>query len=258
MKRILILLLLMQFEIKIYANMDLKTINNLEIKAKNGDSEAQFELGLAYEEGKFINENDGMAIAWFLKAAQQNNATAQYSLSNLYLEKHQFDDAIKWLQVLSDAGYPLATAKIAEIYEKEKKYQNAILQFKYYKLAVKQGDDDSLEKLGDLYLNGIGTEKNISLAIEFLKKASDHAVGHSTAKLGTIYYEGNGIPKNYKLAQQYYEQALIMGDYTVYGNLINLYSVGGYGIDKNQEKSKFYSEKQKDYLENQERISWGR
>lgn len=45
---------------------------------------AQYFLGRMYSQGKGVPQNDGEAVNWWRKAAEQGYAAAQYSLGNMY------------------------------------------------------------------------------------------------------------------------------------------------------------------------------
>ena len=54
-------------------------------KAESGDVHAQNELGVAYEYGeKGLQKNKEKAFYWFMKAAKQGFALAQYNVGNYY------------------------------------------------------------------------------------------------------------------------------------------------------------------------------
>ena len=52
--------------------------------ADQGDAEAQFNLGLMYDNGQGVAQNDQQAAAWYQKAANQGHAKAQYNLGVMY------------------------------------------------------------------------------------------------------------------------------------------------------------------------------
>lgn len=54
-------------------------------KAQNGDAEAQYELGVAYEDGNLgLTKNRSEAAKWYLKAAEQGHAEAQRDIGGCY------------------------------------------------------------------------------------------------------------------------------------------------------------------------------
>ena len=54
-----------------------ESIESLKKKAQAGDAEAQFNLGVAYDDGYSVPENDVEAVKWYRKAAEQGHAIAQ-------------------------------------------------------------------------------------------------------------------------------------------------------------------------------------
>ncbi len=52
--------------------------------AEQGDSAAQFNLGLIYANGRGVAKNDIQALIWYSKAAHQTHARAQANLAFMY------------------------------------------------------------------------------------------------------------------------------------------------------------------------------
>jgi uncharacterized protein len=52
--------------------------------AAAGDAEAQYNLGVMYDNGKGVPQDSAMAMSWFRKSAAQGNADAQYNLGVMY------------------------------------------------------------------------------------------------------------------------------------------------------------------------------
>ncbi len=52
--------------------------------AEQGDSAAQFNLGLIYANGRGVAKNDIQALIWYSKAAHQTHAQAQANLAFMY------------------------------------------------------------------------------------------------------------------------------------------------------------------------------
>ena len=54
-------------------------------KAQAGDAAAEFQVGLNYEDGEGVPADFTKAAIWYRKAAEQEDARAQYYLGCLYL-----------------------------------------------------------------------------------------------------------------------------------------------------------------------------
>ena len=52
--------------------------------ADQGDSDAQYNLGVAYDEGEGVPQDHQQAVAWYRKAAAQNHVRAQFNLAVSY------------------------------------------------------------------------------------------------------------------------------------------------------------------------------
>jgi len=52
--------------------------------AKQGDASAQYNLGLMYDAGRGVQQDDKTAVMWYTKAAEQGDADAQSILGFMY------------------------------------------------------------------------------------------------------------------------------------------------------------------------------
>ncbi len=52
--------------------------------AEQGDAFAQYNLGIMYEDGLGVPEDDAEAVRWFRLAAEQGYAFAQFNLGSVY------------------------------------------------------------------------------------------------------------------------------------------------------------------------------
>ena len=68
--------------------------------AEQGDAQAQFNLGLMYDKGQGVKQDDVEAVKWYRKAAEQGLAQAQLNLGNMYRTgegvKQDDVEAVKW------------------------------------------------------------------------------------------------------------------------------------------------------------------
>jgi hypothetical protein len=60
--------------------------HSFEQAARQGNSDAQYNLGVMYENGQGIEQDYARAAYWYELAAEQGHARAQYQLGNLYRE----------------------------------------------------------------------------------------------------------------------------------------------------------------------------
>jgi len=76
--------------------------------AELGDAEAQYNLGVMYDEGASVEKDLVKATEWYRKAAEQGFLEAQYNLGMMYyhgLGVHpDRAEASRWLQLAADRG----------------------------------------------------------------------------------------------------------------------------------------------------------
>ncbi|MDR0867467.1 MAG: SEL1-like repeat protein [Planctomycetota bacterium] len=95
--------------------------NNVEAiyeRAEKGDAEAQYQLAVAYAEGKGIEKDDREALEWARKAAEQGNANAMYLASKLDPSKRE-----KWLLMAAERGLADAQREYGNMYDSQNREQ---------------------------------------------------------------------------------------------------------------------------------------
>jgi len=77
--------------------------------AHQGDSQAQYKLGLMYELGMGIDKDLNQAFAWYQKSADQEYAKAQYNLGIFYALSKGVEKDIEqskyWVKKAHENGY---------------------------------------------------------------------------------------------------------------------------------------------------------
>ena len=118
--------------------------------AEAGDVDAQYNLGIMYDNGYGVPQDYAEAVKWYRLAAEQGNVDAQYNLAIMYdngkgvLQDDQ--EAIKWYRLAAEQGDVDAQNNLAVMYE----YGNGVLQdntmaHMWYNIASANGDDESGE-----------------------------------------------------------------------------------------------------------------
>ena len=77
--------------------------------AEQGDAQAQFNLGLMYENGRGVKQDYFEAVKWYRQAAEQGLALAQYNLGLKYAKgqgvRQDKGQAKEWFGKACDNGY---------------------------------------------------------------------------------------------------------------------------------------------------------
>jgi len=90
--------------------------------AKDGDAEAQYNLGNLYRVGHGFTENDKTAVKWYTFAAKQGHSSAQYFLGWMYADgEGVIQDNVRahmWLNIAASSGNKTATKNRAIVAKK--------------------------------------------------------------------------------------------------------------------------------------------
>ena len=172
--------------------------------------------------GLGTEQNYEKAFQWFLKSAQEDNKFAQYSLANLCyygtgVEK-DLPQAFLWYQKSSSQGQPYASYAVAQLYDKgEYVSKNAETAQGYYKVALlgflklenkDQADDNLYYKLGSMFKNGLGTEADISKAIDYFKRSAEMNNKNGLYEYGKALIQGNHIEADLEKGLECVEKAM--------------------------------------------------
>ena len=130
--------------------------------AEQGDASAQFNLGLMYNNGRGVPQDDKTAVKWYALAAEQGDADAQYNLGVMYDngEGVPQDDktAVKWWTLAAEQGDASAQYNLGFMYNNGRGVpQNDKTAVKWYTLAA----EELLSKVGD---GGFQAARSISFS----------------------------------------------------------------------------------------------
>lgn len=78
-------------------------------RARGGDPQAQYELGIKYEKGQGVPQDFSEAAVWWRKAAERGLADAQYSIGVSYDigqgVPQDYAEAVKWFYKAAEQGH---------------------------------------------------------------------------------------------------------------------------------------------------------
>lgn len=87
--------------------------------AQSGDVDAQFKLGLIYEQGKGVALDNNTGIKWYRKAAEQGHVDAQCRLGYFYESgigvQQNIDEAVKWYDISARKGNQYARNRVVAL-----------------------------------------------------------------------------------------------------------------------------------------------
>lgn len=145
--------------------------------AKGGIVAAMVKAGKCCLNGDYINKDPEKYVYYAEQAASRGNAWGLYHMGLYHL----------------DCGNPEAA-------------------FEYFDAAAIQGDKKSPCRLGRMYLNGQGTEKNIEKAVEAFETAAVREDTDCLLELGDIFYRDEVVERDDERAFYWYMRAYAAGE----------------------------------------------
>ncbi|MBW8874397.1 MAG: SEL1-like repeat protein [Acidobacteria bacterium] len=223
-------------------------LHEVEVLAKQGDTDAAMVLGFALTDGISCEPNRNRAVELirkaaqtgdtvamnclgylgevgmetesahlFRKAAERGNAQAMCNLAGCYLDGKGVEQdaatAATWYQSAAERGHVAAMNSLAILYERgrgvARDYQIAL---HWYKKAADNGDAQAMANLGWMHLKGNGTRQDGNAAVTWFQRAV--AVGNTFGmrSLGALYADGEHVPKDYGMATDLWRRAADLGD----------------------------------------------
>ena len=133
--------------------------------ADQNQTEAQYNLGYAFFEGKGLPQSDVNAALWFQKAADQGLAVAQHMMGFLCAEGR---------------GVPESFAKAID----------------WHRKAAEQGFADAQSHLGYLYAVGGIVKADPSEAAKWFLRAAENGVVNAQFQIGVFLARGDGVEQD--------------------------------------------------------------
>lgn len=246
----------------------------------------EYRIGKMFAGGLGTEQDYKTAAQWLGLSAENKYKYAQYSLGGLYYRglgvQQDFQTAFALYLKSAEQGFPYADFEAAKMYrdgigtDKDSEESNHHFKkaFSGFENLEKISHDDKIQyRLGWMLQNGIGTEKDIARAKEYLemsaklgntfacyslakliltednplieevekavaylKTASDSGNEHAQYSLGKIYLEGKHIPKDIEKAILFLTQSADKNNEWANYQLGKLYLLGKY-IPKHTEKA---------------------
>ncbi len=145
-------------------------------KAEQGNDVAQGMLGVMYESGKGVVQNDKEAVKWFRMSSEQGNPASQYRLALMY-ERGQgvvqdYKEAVKWWRKAVEQGHPEAPYTLGLKYTLGKGViRDDVMAHMYFNIAAVSGHEDAIKMRGlfEKMMTASQLEKAQDLAREWIR-----------------------------------------------------------------------------------------
>ena len=154
-----------------------KSVKELFSLAEQSDAEAQYSLGVRYENGRGVRKNQQKAFWWWRVAAEHGHPQAQYNLGQMYDKGHGVPQssqlAVRWYRRSAAQGNAQGQFFLGFSYKDgEGVPKDHVLAYKWFNLSFAQGNKDAAEERDELAKSMTPSQiaKAQKLAREFIPK----------------------------------------------------------------------------------------
>lgn len=146
--------------------------------ANANDSEAQYYVGMMFNNGIGVDQDAEEALEWFLKSSAGSDALGAYKVGCYFAGQFgvvntDLDKALEYKLIAAEAGYALAQSDVAIAYASQGDLEAAL---KWWNEAAHQGYSPALQTLSILYFEGEYVPHDMTMVyvyLELLFKPSD-------------------------------------------------------------------------------------
>lgn len=187
------------------------------------------------------------ALQWYLAAAQQGHANAQYNLGNMYREgegtRRDAKRAVEWLRKAADQGLAGAQNNLGVMYNKgDGVDRDAVQAVHWFEKSAIQGNAAAQINLGLAHYRGSGTQQSDELAFAWFRKAARQGEARAQDYLGLMWLDGRGVRPDPGEAARWIRRAADQGDPQAQYHLAQLYRKGR-GVTQDDEAWRFWEGK---------------
>lgn len=175
--------------------------------AKNGDAIAQYTLADQFLTSK-DSRNRKLGLIWLTKSAEQGNAKAQAKLGEMYIDgvivNKDFAKAQELLQLAAAQNEQSAYVGLGDL---AKKQTNLTAAKDWYTRAADAGNIDGQLALAKFYSDAANPEHNAESAFMWMLKAAQNDSVPAQKAVAEMYQKGLGVTADANLAKQWQQTA---------------------------------------------------
>lgn len=188
--------------------MDAGAFSAVQMKAEQGDADAQLLVAAAYRFGIQVPKDVPQFMAWTRRAAESRNPEAQFTLAMMYgngklTGTRDVENMIVWLRRAAENGHPVAQHNLGTHYlDGEGVPRDPVEGERWLKLSAEQGFTHAQYILGRAYLKGEqGIALNPDAGEQWIRKAAEKGHGGALVVLAQLYSGPDFVPRDPALVE---------------------------------------------------------
>ena len=180
--------------------------------AGQGNADAQTILGIMYDYGQGVPQDEVQALDWYLRAAIQGEPAVQYKVGDRYFRgigtEQNYHEALEWWELAASGGHSDAQFNLGLMY-----YRGLVTEPDFiraadlFRSAAEQENSYAQYSLAVMYSFGEGVTKDYTEARKWLEKSAKHGLAQAQFNLGVFFENGYGVTKDMETARTWFERA---------------------------------------------------
>jgi|GEM_PF-3151171 len=212
--------------------------------ARQGNVNAQFDVGLQYYDGKGTARDETQAAHWFGEAANQGHPKAQYNLGVMALKGEGLArdpaHAESRFNQAAEQGNSLAQYNLAWMYHTgQGRGRNLEQAAHWYRRSAEQGLIRAQLALGWMFQQGQGVSREEAEAARWYRRAAEQGDAQAAFNLGLLHLQGTAFPRSDSEAFKWIHRSAEQGHPKALYQLGGLFFAGR-GIAQNFLKAHIY------------------
>ncbi len=164
-------------------------------------------------------------------ATHPRSARLQFQLGRALIRARRRDEGLPYLFEAAGQNYVAAFAIIGGTYQYD--LGNVSEALKWYRRGVALNDVSAQTHLGDMYLDGVGVERDLAKALELFRPSAEQGYPLAQYKIGVIYQQGDRrVRRDMASAVTWFRKAAENGFARAQNDLGYLYETGD-GVRRN-------------------------
>ncbi len=221
-------------------------LSQLQQAAGFGLPEAMTVLGIIFENGLGMKENQVRAHELFEGAASRGNAFAGYCLAERYLTgigvPTDFAEAVRWYEQSAGMGFAPAMLALSTLHEAGYGVERDVA--KALAFAQQAADLDyppAIAALAHMHAGGIGIERDEAEALRLYQRAGEAGEADACLQAGTLIERlQTDKPSN---AVEWYRRAADLGSREARDRLVEIYTRGLLGEAVDLDRAREYAKR---------------
>lgn len=201
--------------------------------ANQGNLDGQFIVGALYDVGQGVRQDNAKAYEWYLNAVIDGDKDAFSAIDTMHDEgriSQQDYSTAREIRYGAEPSFDFVTGTVSDSSNVKNAYRKAcdkgsrqgclsiMSALDYFKKLADEGSEEDQHRLGVMYLEGDGVDRNYEKAFTYLLKAAEQGNANAQAVVGWMYSEGKGVSLDEEESLFWSNKACSKGDETACTN----------------------------------------